>query len=109
MRTRAVMVVILVAFALTACSRSKHLHIRGQLDRTNWVARTCDSRDSYRVIMTSGQWAGLLDYQRQFSVTDAEPLIIEFDGMTIPPKWPGLLMKLSAYDGSMLFERGTCP
>ena len=102
------MVVILVAFALTACSRSKHLHIRGQLDRTNWVARTCDSRDSYRVIMTSGQWAGLLNYQRQFSVTDAEPLIIEFDGMTIPPKWPWAAHETVGVDGSMRFERGTC-
>jgi hypothetical protein len=86
----------------------RHLHVRGQLDRTNWVVRTCGSQDSYRVIMTSGQWAKLLDYQKQFNVLAADPLMIEFDGTTIPPKWPWSAHETIGIDSSMHFQRGTC-
>ena len=108
MRVSGFFIAMLLALALAACSRPRRLHVRGDLDRTNWVVRLCGSGDSYRVIMTSGHWAHLLDYQKKFGISDADPLLIEFDGTTIPPKWPWDTNETVGIDGPMKLERGTC-
>ena len=88
---------------------SRQLHVRGQLDRTSWIIHVCDSGKSYRVIMTSGQWAQLLDYQREFHIADSDPLIIEFDGSTTPPPWSWTARESIGINSSpMHLERGTC-
>jgi hypothetical protein len=108
MRVSGFLVTILLAFGLAACSRARRVHVRGDLDRTKWVVRLCGSGDSYSVILTSGQWAHLLDYQKQFGISDTDPLLIEFDGTTIPPKWPWDTIETVGIDGPMKLECGTC-
>jgi len=108
MRIRGLMALIPIVLVLTACSRARHLHVRGELDRTKWIVRHCGTQQSYRVIMTSAQWVKLLDYQKQFHVSDADPLVIEFDGTTFA-RWSWEADDHIGIDaGSMQIQRGTC-
>ena len=105
----AVLAIVLFFFASTACWRERHLHIRGALDRTNWIVRPCKSDKAYRVVMSSGAWAQLVNYQKRFNVTDSDPLMIEFDGTTSPLKWPWSARETIAIDCcSIEFQRGPC-
>ena len=108
MRTLRFIVLGILVIPTCAWAGARHLHIRGQYDDNQCVVRLCGSTESYRVIMTSGQWAHLLDYQREHRLSHSDPLLIEFDGTTIPPKWPWAKRETIGIDGRFTLERGTC-
>ena len=78
---------LVMTFIAVACS-PRPLHVRGQLDRTTWVLRTREGADSYRVMMTSTQAADFLDREKELAATRSESLVVEFDAVTVPPKFP---------------------
>jgi hypothetical protein len=103
-----ILVAVLVS-CFSGCAPSRSFHVRGEVDRANWVVRTCDSGESYRVIMSSGQSVLFGKLEKQLGATASESLIIEFDGTTIPPKWPWAAHEtIGVGVGSMRLERGTC-
>lgn len=86
----------------------KSLHIKGELDQAQWTVQDCSSGESYRVIMTSIQ---ALDFERakKSMLGKSEPIIIEFDGTTIPPKRPWSAHEtISINAGSIQLKNGTC-
>jgi hypothetical protein len=98
---------LLMIFGATACS-SRQVHVRGELDRRTWVVQTCEASESYRVMMTSDQAAYFLDLEKQLGAKRPEPVILEFDAFTIPPKFPWNAHETVGVDGPMNLERGTC-
>src|SRR5262245_55606700 len=98
---------LLLASSATACS-SRRLHIRGELDRRTWVVRTCAAPESYRVMMTSNEAATFLELEKQLQAPGSEPVILEFDAFTIPPKFFWDPHETVGVEGPMKLERGTC-
>ena len=83
--------------------------MRGKLDRRTWVVRTCEAPEAYRVMMTSNQAAYFRKLEQQLAATGSEPLILEFDGLIIPPKFPWDSYATVGVEGPMQLERGSCP
>ena len=99
--------VLLMMVGVVACA-SRRLHIRGELDRTTWVVRSCEAPDAYRVMMTSGQAADFIDLERRLAPVRSEPVVLEFDGETIPPKFPWQSHETVGVRGPMAVTPGTC-
>lgn len=92
-----------------ACSTSRQFHVRGQLDRSEWVITTCESRESYRLIMASTQ---AFDFQRreeQLRLEEPEPVMVEFEAFTIPPTFPWNAYETIGARSAIDVQRGTCP
>ena len=104
----AIILINTISFAFSQIA-GRHVHVRGQYDDEQCVVRICESTESYRIIMTSGQWAHLLDYQRDHKLSRSDSLLVEFDGTTIPPKWPWAKRETIGIDGRFKLEPGTCP
>jgi hypothetical protein len=104
---RKLTVAVLLTFTATACA-SRALHVRGELDRSTWLVRNCAPSESYRVMMTSNQASDFLQVEKELGMSGSDLLILEFDGVILPPKFPWNAHETVGVSGPMSVERGTC-
>ena len=105
--SRCVLCLFVVGTA-AACSPSRQFHVRGQLDRSEWVVTTCESRESYQVVMASTQ---AFDFQRreeQLGLKELDPVVVEFEAFTIQPTFPWDSHETVGARSAITLQRGTC-
>jgi len=95
-------------FTAVGCSASREFHVRGQLGRRHWVVTTCESRESYRVILASTQAFHFYNRERQLGLSDSDPVIADFDAFTIDPKFPWDSHETIGARSQIELERGIC-
>ena len=99
---------LLLVVTAAACGSSREFHVRGQLDRSEWVVTTCESRDSYRLMMASTQATDFLRREEQLGLNEG-PILVEFDAFSIPPTFPWEAHETVGARSTIELERGTCP
>ena len=72
------------------------------------MLRTCDTQESYRVMMTSNQAGDFILRERKNNLSQDEPLVLEFDAFTIPPKFFWESHETIGPASAVKIARGTC-
>jgi hypothetical protein len=101
----------LVALSLCAagCSQPEPFSLRGELDRSNWIVRSCDSDESYQVIFASTQVLHFDDLVEKAEATDPSiPVIFEFQAVLIPPRFPWNRIDTVGVHPPMSLNLGKC-
>ena len=100
---------LLLALLALGCSAKEPFHIRGELNRTDWVVRTCDSGESYRVMYTSTQAFKYGTVEEELGLKADEPALVEFDAVILGPSFPWEKYQTVGIASVMHIDRGSCP